>query len=138
MDIKTELRNYKRLLSQIDGLLLELELWDARGQVLTGGISLTGYIKSHRQGDRLEKYIEAVVDIKQQINEKIKQVKEQRRQLELMVSRMTDETSKAIIEYRYFCNLDWISIAEKMNFSVDWLFTLHGRALDEMRRLVNE
>lgn len=59
------------------------------------------------------------------------------------INRLQDSDSRAILKLRYVDCKRWPKVLDAMNragrdISIDWLFKLHGRALNEARELYKE
>ena len=55
------------------------------------------------------------------------------RQIEGTIDAVEDAQYRDVLRYRYLNGWNWQRIAERMNFSQDWLWHLHARALKAVR-----
>jgi RNA polymerase sigma factor (sigma-70 family) len=69
--------------------------------------------------------------------EEIKTINEQLPQILEAINTLSPERKKVIL-YRYIENLSLDEIAKKMNKSLPAIYTLHFRALDDMRKILKE
>lgn len=55
------------------------------------------------------------------------------RQIEAAIDAVDKEQYRDVLKYRYLNGWSWRRISERMNLSQDWLWRLHGRALQAVR-----
>ena len=56
-----------------------------------------------------------------------------RKNMERAIQTVPDERLRLLLEYRYFDQLSWEELAEKMNYSYQHVFRLHKQALKALQ-----
>ena len=51
-----------------------------------------------------------------------------------LIDRVSDDTLRDVLRYRYLNGWSWQQIAFRMNYSLGWVKHLHGRAMKEVGR----
>lgn len=86
----------------------------------SSGSDLSGYVaKVDAMMEDLRNQMEARIDIKREIIEKIEE--------------MENETEKLILRYRYIHLIKWEEIAVKMDYSWKQVHRIHGNALNHFK-----
>ena len=80
----------------------------------------------------MERFMENVLEIGEEINREIDELRIARRKIWDTLNQLKDENLKLIMEYRYIEGMTWEQIAEKMHYGVQWVCKLHGRALADI------
>ena len=73
--------------------------------------------------------MDKVMEIEAQITREIDQLHTIRQEIKEALDQLEDENLKLLMEYRYIDGMTWEQIAEKMDYSRQWVTSLHGRAL---------
>lgn len=55
-----------------------------------------------------------------------------------MIDRLSDERYKAVMVMRYVEGMDWERVCHALHYESRWVFVLHGKALEEIRRMMFE
>lgn len=74
-----------------------------------------------------------VMELEQALDREIDRQVDDRRDMERAIRTVEDERLRLLLEYRYFDQLSWEELAEKMNYSYQHVFRLHKQALKAMR-----
>lgn len=72
-----------------------------------------------------------IVAMQMEINEEIDKSIDLRREIGARIDKLSNETYASLLRYRYVMMMRWEKIAEAMNYGIDNVFRLHGRALQE-------
>jgi len=129
MDVKEFLKSYREFEKYIDQRLDEHARLKARAERITSTISeLPKY-----QGMSLEDIIVKKVQLEIDIEDDLKKYKEMRKRVEDVIGTLKNPTWQAVMRYRYLNGLKWVDIAVKTNYSLDWIYHVHGYALQELR-----
>lgn len=70
-----------------------------------------------------------VVALEQELDREIDRQVDERRNLEKAIRGVEDERLRLLLEYRYFDQLSWEELAQKMNYCYQHVFRLHKQAL---------
>lgn len=116
---------------RIDRLLEEKAKWWSLCLKTTP--SLSQVPGGGESGSPVERPMDKVLEIEAEINQEIDELQEVCRDIKSVLSQLEDDTLRLLMEYRYLDGLTWEQIAEKMNYSRQWITSLHGRALAQIK-----
>ena len=124
------LSRYRRLNQRIDRLLEEQGRWREKAMRITPVLSpVPG---GGGNGSPIERPMDKVLEIDAEINREIDELQIVRQEIRAALNQLEDENLKLLMEYRYIDGLTWEQIAEKMDCSRQWVFSLHGKALQKI------
>lgn len=87
---------------------------------------------------RLEESVMKVISLENEItDDEARLVAEKTKVLEL-IGKLKNPDYQTVLISRYFKNESWDQIASDMFFTERWIYTLHGRALQEMDEILKE
>lgn len=89
---------------------------------------------SDRTGQMAVRLAEITVEI---MDERTKAI-EERNEIRNVILRVGDHNLSHILRRRYIDGKTWEEIAVEMNYTYRWTLTLHGRALEEVDRILKE
>lgn len=121
------LSRYRRLNQRIDRLLEEQSRWREMALKITPVLSQTP--GGGESGSPIERPMDKVLEIDEEINREIDELQTVRQEIRAALNQLEDENLKLLMEYRYIDGLTWEQIAEKMDYSRQWVTSLHGTAL---------
>ena len=121
------LSRYRRMSKRIDRLLEEQSRWRERALKITPVLSQTP--GGGESGSPIERPMDKVLEIDVEINREIDELQIVRQEIRAAMNQLEDENLKLLMEYRYIDGLTWEQIAEKMDYSRQWVTSLHGTAL---------
>lgn len=116
---------------RVDRLLEEKAKWWSLCLKVTP--SLSPAPGGGESGSPVERPMDKVLEIEAEINQEIDELQEVCRDIKSVLSQLEDDTLRLLMEYRYLDGLTWEQIAEKMNYSRQWITSLHGRALAQIK-----
>lgn len=73
-----------------------------------------------------------IVDLEREINRRIDEYVDLTREIEGRIQSLEDERYRDVLQFRYINEWSWPRIAEEMHYCLDWVWRLHGRALQEI------
>lgn len=124
------LSRYRRLNQRIDRLLEEQSRWREEAMRITPVLSpVPG---GGGSGSPIERPMDKVLEIDVEINREIDELQIVRQEIRAALNQLEDENLGLLMEYRYIDGLTWERIAEKMDYSRQWVFRLHGKALQKI------
>ena len=85
-----------------------------------------------RNVHRMEDIIVKIVDLENEINRDIDNLVDLKREMVLVIKAVTDPEYQTILELRYLCFKSWEQIAVDMNGSIQHIYRLRDRALNEI------
>lgn len=87
---------------------------------------------------RLEESVLKMLRLENEITEdEVRLVAEKTKALE-MIGRLKNPNHQTVLISRYFKNETWEQIASDMFFTERWIYSLHGRALQELDEILKE
>lgn len=124
------LSRYRRLNQRIDRLLEEQSRWREKAMRITPVLSpVPG---GGGSGSPIERPMDKVLEIDAEINREVDELQTVRQEIRAALNQLEDENLELLMEYRYIDRLTWERIAEKMDYSRQWVFRLHGKALQKI------
>ena len=85
-----------------------------------------------RNVHRMEDIIVKIVDLENEINRDIDNLVDLKREMVSVIKAVTDPEYQTILELRYLCFKSWEQIAVDMNYSIQHIYRLRDRALNEI------
>ena len=92
---------------------------------------------SHNPDSRADT-IAKLVDTERRQQEAIRQWCDAIAQVQVVISWLDDYNDRSVLEHRYINCEDWLSISFRLNYSVQHLYFIHGRALYRLAMLLKE
>ena len=77
----------------------------------------------------LEETVAKIVDLEADINRRIEELVDMKQEAFTMISRIPDLDQQNILIGRYIQLKKWEDISEELNYSMQWVFELHGKGL---------
>ena len=84
-----------------------------------------------------EKVLCKIVDLDNLIVEKIDKLVDFKREVYSVINRLDNRDYRTILELRYIHGKEWQHIADEMFYTERWITKLHGRALQELDRIID-
>lgn len=88
--------------------------------------------------DKIDKAICKIVDLQDEINSYVDQFVDARKDVLQILEKLDDPDQYSVLHERYVLYKTFEQIAEDLNFSPQWIFTIHGRALQKVNSLLKE
>ena len=92
---------------------------------------------SHNPDSRADT-IAKLVDTERQQEEAIRQWCDAIAQVQVVISWLDDYNDRSVLEHRYINCEDWLTISFQLNYSVQHLYFIHGRALYRLAMLLKD
>ena len=135
MTAKEFLRRYKDISDSINCRLDEI----AKLRELATRLSPTAmFDRSGNVSDKVGRSAAKIVDLETEIDREVDELVETRRDMMQMISRLDNADMQLILEMRYIAMLSWSQIAEKMHWSTEKIFKLHGKSLKIIEKLLTK
>ena len=125
------LSRYREIDRQIDRLLEEQSRWRERALKITPVLSQTP--GGGESGSPIERPMDKVLEIDEEINREIDELQTVRQEIRSALDQLEDENLKLLMEYRYIDGMTWEQVAEKMDYSRQWVTSLHRTALQKIK-----
>lgn len=134
-EVKTWLRSYRYLKSEVERLEEELAEWRSKAEKMTR--ELSGMPSGSGGGDKVPACVEKIWELERKLSAKLSDAVEQRQAIERAIESLPDE-KKQLMRYRYIDGMKWEKVAVEMNLEYRWVLRIHGRALQEICKLTME
>lgn len=125
------LSRYIALNRRVDRLLEEKAKWWSLCLKVTPSLSQAP--GGGESGSPIERPMDKVLEIEEEINKEIDELQEVCRGIKTVLGQLEDDTLRLLMEYRYLDGLTFEEIAVKMHYSWRWVIKLHGKALAEIK-----
>lgn len=129
-DVKTWLKEYKIIEMEHDSLIDEHKKWCERSCKVTSNIS--GMPKGKSGENTLQKAVDMMTDIEEQINDSIVELNDKRVAVLSAIDHIKDPHQRMVLKYRYIDGLLFDEIAKKMSYTVENIFYIHRKALKQL------
>ena len=130
MTAKEYLSQYRKLNSEIDSLCEDLQRLRSLSTRTSSGQYSPGRKSGCSQEASFVKVTPKIIRLENKINRKTDELLIIQAEIEKAINSVQDGTLCALLRYRYICCLSWEKVAEKLNYSVDYVKgNLHGQAL---------
>lgn len=103
----------------------------------TGAILRGDPVQSSRDPDKMARLIEKHVDMEREIESEFEELIKFRYEVLQMIRSLPDLKQQEVLRRRYMMNKTWEQIAEDMDISDKWVYVLHGRALQEIEKILD-
>lgn len=125
---KELLRGYRSLIRQRDALIQEIDDSYGRAYSCTAKIKPV-YGSNIGAGDKVGEMVANAIDAQQSLQNAVQRVNEKIALILKAIELAETEPQREVLTLRYIRGLNWADIAEKMAYTDQWVFVLHGRAL---------
>lgn len=93
--------------------------------------------KNPNRGDsRMADSVIKIIELQEEINSDINKLVELKREIMGVIKAVPNMEYQTLLEKRYLCFITWEQIAVDMNYSMQYTFRIHERALKEIDQLL--
>lgn len=93
-------------------------------------------VSGTRNPQRLQFIIDKIMDFETEINADVDSLVDARKRVSEVIGQVSGTDCQLVLEYRYLGFMAWDAIAASMGFSPRWVYTLHGRGLKNVRKIL--
>lgn len=86
----------------------------------------------NRGGSRMADAVIKIIDLQEEINRDINKLVELKRAIMGVIKAVPNVEYQTVLEKRYLCFITWEQIAVDMNYSMQYTFRIHEKALKEI------
>ena len=137
MTAKEELRQIKMLDERIENNTEELARLKSMATKVTSVMSGESVSRT-RNTDTLGDTIAKIIKLQDDLNREVDRYVDLKREANELLSRLENPIYYQILHSRYILYKTWEQIACDMDFTYQWVCELHGRALQEFGKLLEE
>lgn len=91
----------------------------------------------NRNTSRMEETVVKIIDLESEIDRDIDALVNLKREIMRVVNRIEPAEYRTILEMRYLQFKKWEQIALLMSKDLRWVYRMHGRALNEVQKIIN-
>lgn len=91
-------------------------------------------VKSSRTLGRQEEIMATMADLSVEIDAERLRLIQMKRNARRLFSKVQDPRYRRVLCLKYLCALNWKEIADRMNYSTDWVFSLHRQAVNYLEQ----
>ena len=114
--------------------IAELKMLATKATATIGMTPPSGTLNPHRTQDIVAK----IVDLEREINCDINSLLDIKREVMDAIRQVADIDCQLVLEKRYLCYCTWEQIAVDLDCSVRRTHIVHGKALDELDKILGE
>ena len=118
-----------RLDQRINSKLTQLSLLRGNAMNLSSNIREIS-IQTSRDNARMENTLLKIIDQEREIDEEIDRLVDLKAEIKKVIDGVENIEYRLILELRYLCFRSWEEIAVEMDYSIDYVFKIHRRALE--------
>ena len=134
-DAKAYLQQVKLYDTHIDNKLEELARLKTLATQVTSSIKPVPAFGGGNQ-DKLGNIVAKIVDLENEINEAVDAYIDKQREISRLLEKLEDADQVAVLHKRYFEYMPWEQIACEMHMTYRNVCYIHGRALQELEKVV--
>jgi seryl-tRNA synthetase len=131
-DLSKQAKEYFAQIRKTDRLIQRLTdtVFTLRSNLTSIGVNLNpDKVQSSRKTDQMAETIAKIVDLESDINTRIDELIAMKQEAFAMISRVPDLDQQNILVGRYIQLKNWDDISIELNFSIQWVYEIHGKAL---------
>ena len=91
----------------------------------------------NRNTSRMEETIAKIIDLESEIDRDMDALVDLKREIMRVVNSIESAEYRTILEMRYLQFKKWEQIALQMSTDLRWVYRMHGRALNEVQKIIN-
>lgn len=89
-------------------------------------------------GNSVENALLKIAEYEEKINAEIDKLCEVKEKTATAIELLPDTTQQEVLLLRYLAFKKWDEIAEEMNYSTQWVFSIHSKGLKEISKVLKE
>ena len=129
-DLSQQAKDFLNQISRLDALINRLLNTVAieRSRLTSIGCELKqDKVQTSGPKNTLEETITKIIDLEAKINARIDELVSMKQEAFTMINRIPDLDQQNILIGRYIQLKKWEDISEELNYSMQWVFELHGK-----------
>ena len=131
-DLSQQAKDFLNQISRLDALINRLlnTVATERSRLTSIGCELKqDKVQTSGPKNTLEETITKIIDLEAKINARIDELVSMKQEAFTMINRIPDLDQQNILIGRYIQLKKWEDISEELNYSMQWVFELHGKGL---------
>lgn len=125
------LKGYRIIDAKVEKLTEEVILWNDRATKITSSFSQEP--KAAGSGDQLQKCVDKICELQEEIAREMQQLRELRRQIEMAINTLEDERFRGILYLRYIEGMTFEQVADRILYSSKQVYRIHKKAVEKLK-----
>lgn len=137
MGIKEELKDLRVISKIIDSKNRQL----AQLKRYCTTIKSFDYSKEKTNGGKKQDFsdtVDKIIDLENEINKDIDDLIDKKTKMNEFIKSTLSGNEYIVIQMRYFDEYDWIEIAIQLNYTIDNIYKIHGKALFKLNKVYSK
>lgn len=137
MNIKEELRELRTVSKIIDSKIRQME--QLKKYYTT--VRAFDYSKEKMTGGAKKDFTDTVnkiIDLEKEITKDIDELIDRKNKMNEFIKSTLSGNEYIVIQMRYFDEYDWIEIAIQLNYTIDNIYKIHGKALFKLNKVYSK
>ena len=93
-------------------------------------------VQSSHNPDKIGQIVAKKLDLESDALDEIDLMLDKMYEVEAVLRKLHNPDYAQLLQYHYIRGMTWDAISDKMHYSKRWIQTLHGRALDEVNKII--
>lgn len=93
-------------------------------------------VQSSHNPDKIGQIVAKKLDLEADALDEIDLMLDKMYEVEAVLRKLHNPDYAQLLQYHYIRGMTWDAISDKMHYSKRWIQTLHGRALDEVNKII--
>lgn len=132
---KQYLMEYSKLRKKI------IRLEDQINEIEEQALKITSWsdgdrVQSSHNPDKIGQIVAKKLDLEADALDEIDLMLDKMYEVEAVLRKLHNPDYAQLLQYHYIRGMTWDAISDKMHYSKRWIQTLHGRALDEVNKII--
>lgn len=112
---------------EIESLMMQIEKLNSLAT--RASATLSDMPKGTPSNDRLENIVIRIIELKDEAAKAAEELMDKRKEVRSAIDAVSNSESRTILALRYLSFMKWEEISETMNYSLDYVYQLHRKAL---------
>lgn len=131
MEAKQYLGQTYWLDQRINSKLIQLSLLRSNALNITSNINEVSVQTSH-DNTKMEKTMLKIIQQEREIDDEIDRLIDLKTEIKKVIGKVPNIECRLLLELRYLCFRSWEEISVEMDYSIDYIFKLHRKALEKV------
>lgn len=93
-------------------------------------------VQTSNESDKIGYIMPKIIDLENELNNRINEFIDLKTEVTKKIDEVPDMECRLLLMLRYLNFKTWEEIAEKMNYSRQWVTKIHGKALNSLQKLL--
>lgn len=125
------LKSYRTIDAKVGKLTEDLNLWNDRATKITSSLSMEP--KGAGDSDQLQKCVDKICELQEEIAQEMQRLRERRQQIETAIHALEDDRCRNVLILKYIQNCNFEEVAERMHYSWRQVARIHKKAVEKIK-----